>query len=151
MKHLFIMRFFLLLLCSTALNVASDLASAQSSEEERIKHLIVMVSGQLGGEETFGAGIIFGLGPNRLYIVTANHVVRRGQVEVENLSVEFRALPGEPIPVTLLRHHDRELDIAVMRVVDVESIGLPIDTVPFDRLMNMSTSPYAVLASARSC
>jgi len=39
--------------------------------------LVVMVHAQLAAAPVFGAGIVFGREKDRLYILTANHVVRR--------------------------------------------------------------------------
>ena len=72
-------------------------AYAQDSNEERrqASKLVVMIKGQLAGGETIGAGIIFGFGNDRLYIVTANHVVRGGRSEAHDIKLNFRFLPGE--------------------------------------------------------
>jgi S1-C subfamily serine protease len=96
--------------------------------------LIVMIEGQLGGELTAGAGILFGAQEGRLYIATANHVVRRGPAEAQGLTVQLRPLPGEPLPATLLRHADRGLDLAVLSVQGWEAPGFSADQLPFDRL-----------------
>ena len=38
-----------------------------------------MIRGTLAGESVVGAGLIFNVSQNRIYIATANHVVRRGR------------------------------------------------------------------------
>jgi S1-C subfamily serine protease len=93
-----------------------------------------MIEGKLGGTDTLGAGIIFGTGPDRLYIVTANHVVRRGSDEAKNLRVKLKWLPGESSMAQLLEHSDSNLDIAVLAVAGISQISITTNTVPFDLL-----------------
>ena len=84
--------------CIMSLAVLSFSAIGQSqlnNEIEIAKNLVVMIQGTLQEEPTFGAGIVVGEQNNRLYIVTANHVVRRGEEEISDLKIEFYALPGE--------------------------------------------------------
>jgi S1-C subfamily serine protease len=71
--------------------------------------------------------------------VTANHVVRRGQREIENLRVQLRALPGESLEARLLEHVDPYLDLAVVAVPDVRRRAIPVGTLPFDRLGDPAT------------
>lgn len=91
--------------------------SKSVAPEEKIKPLIVMIKCRLGDEESFGAGIIFGFGNDRIYIATANHVVRKGAQEAQNLRVQFIWLPGESIEAQLLDHSDNNLDLAVLAVI----------------------------------
>src|SRR5579862_5116740 len=43
--------------------------------------LVAMISGEMDGAPISGAGIVFGRGLDKVYVVTANHVVRRGTTE----------------------------------------------------------------------
>jgi hypothetical protein len=104
------------------------------SPEERIKKLVVMIQGKFADTDTIGAGITFGFGADRLYIVTANHVVRRGSQEIQNLRVELKWLPGEPVAATLLSQMDPNLDLAVLAVKGLSQLGLTRDTPRFDQL-----------------
>jgi hypothetical protein len=52
-------------------------------------------------------------------------VVRRDVREAQNLQVEFRWLPGEPIEATLLTSVDVLMDLAVL-VVDEEKHKIPL-------------------------
>jgi Trypsin-like peptidase domain len=88
---------------------------------------VVMIRGTLEGEATVGAGIIAGWGNERVYIFTANHVVRARKTGAlaENLTVEFRDLPGELIhALPPLRDWDNERDLAMLAI---ESRLLPRD------------------------
>ena len=105
--------------------------AGQDNDLEKAAHLIVMVSGQLAGAPTSGAGILFGQEDGRIYIATANHVVRRGSFSAESLNVRFRSHPDNPIAAELLPHADRDLDLAVLRV---ETQTIPLGTIPFRRL-----------------
>src|SRR5262249_11224453 len=49
-------------------------------DEEDIKQLVVMIEARVAGAPVIGAGIICGAGSDSLYIATANHVVRIGDV-----------------------------------------------------------------------
>ena len=131
-----------LAICLCILGSRGTLAAAEPAEllsrgmEEGIKQLVVMVRGQIRGETTNGAGIIFGTRGDRLYIATANHVVRWGKDKAEDITVELRGIPGEPLEAKLLNPHfgrDR-LDLAILSVRGVKSEAIPLDLIPFDRL-----------------
>jgi Trypsin-like peptidase domain len=110
------------------------------SPEEKIKPLIVMLTAKFSDpdEERFGAGIIFGLGNDRIYIATANHLVRKGQQEAQSLRVRFKRLPGEEIEAKLLKDADPDLDLAVLAVANLARLGkLPFG--PFDQLGDPSS------------
>lgn len=109
-------------------------AQVLDEEREQATKLIVMIKGQLADVETVGAGIIFGVEHDRLYIVTANHVVRWGTRNAQDFKVNFRFLPGETVEAKLLEHKDTQLDLAVLCVVDLERHAIPVDVLPFDRL-----------------
>lgn len=106
--------------------------SASVATEERIKPLIVMITCRLGDKESFGAGIIFGYAGSRIYIATANHVVRQGTDEAKNVRVRFKWLPGESIEAKLLEHVDINLDLAVLVVGD--RLETDFKSLPFDQL-----------------
>jgi hypothetical protein len=115
-------------------------ASAQADRDEaehlaeKVKDLVVLIRGELGGAETFGAGIIVGIKADRLYVVTANHVVRRGPKQAEHVQIELKSLPGETFEAILQSHHDPEMDLAVLRVSDVSRHKIPVEGLPLDRL-----------------
>jgi plastocyanin len=102
--------------------------------EDLAKQLVVMVRGKIDDTSVIGAGIIFGIGQDRIYVVTANHVVRQGpQNEITGLEVLFKWLPGEWIPARLLADASPELDLAVIAILNAGSV-LPARSLPFDRL-----------------
>src|SRR6478609_1405624 len=74
---------------------------ASQGESGETEHLVVMIRCTLDGKESIGAGIIFGAANDRLYVVTASHVVRHGADEATDIRVELRSLPGEPMRATL--------------------------------------------------
>jgi S1-C subfamily serine protease len=109
-------------------------AQVASSGADPARQLVVMIEGRLGGEVTTGSGIVFGAQAGRLYIATANHVVRRGAAEAQELTVRFWTLPGERLPAKLLLHADRGLDLAVLSVETSGEGSLEPGSFPFDRL-----------------
>jgi hypothetical protein len=96
--------------------------------------LVVVITGWLGGADRLGAGIVVGEGGDRLYIATANHVVRQGGQTAEDLKVRFRALPGEGFEAKLLSDFDDKLDLAILSVAEVKRRGLTIPMLAFTRL-----------------
>jgi hypothetical protein len=91
---------------------------AQSAGEQNARKAVVFIQGQIDGDTVFGGGIIFSKADDRLYIATANHVVRRGAAEATNLRVRLYSLPGEEFEATILRDQDSQMDLAVLRVID---------------------------------
>jgi ankyrin repeat protein len=88
-------------------------AQDSDTDLESTTQLIVMIDGVEFGLK-FGAGIIFGWDKERIYIATANHVVRRGSQEAQSPQIRLKALPDKPFKATLLQHADQELDLAVL-------------------------------------
>jgi len=115
----------------------ASLAAAQGArppEAQEVEQLVVMIHCKVGDEETIGAGIMFGAANDRLYIVTANHVVRPRGVSATQVTVELRALPGEPVPATLLTTFDGKRDLAVLSIPGAAALHVDSATIPFDRL-----------------
>jgi len=106
-------------------------AQGESGETEQ---LVVMIRCTLDGKESIGAGIIFGAANDRLYVVTASHVVRHGADEASDIRVELRSLPGEPVRATLTTAFDAKLDLAVLSIAGVKAAGIEVAKIPFDRL-----------------
>lgn len=94
----------------------STKASGRSEETERhVSQLVVMIRGTLGDAgETLGAGIIVGRAQGRMYIATADHVVRGSADTMKDLKVAFKWLPGETTAGEVTADHDRGLDLAVV-------------------------------------
>jgi hypothetical protein len=101
-------------------------AATSNQAEEQIKNLVVVVRSEAGA----GAGIVFGEEPGQLYILTANHVVRRGGESAKAVDVECRWLPGKRIKAQLLDTADATLDIAVLTA----AVTVPANLLHFDRL-----------------
>lgn len=115
-------------------------ASPQFSVEEEAKNLTVMITAQLGGEDRrIGAGIIFGVDSDSLYIATVNHVIRQGKQEAQNLRVQLRSLPDKPVMAKLLSDFDSTLDLAVLRMTGVKGLGIDVKALPFDRVGNLNS------------
>ena len=110
---------------------AQDPAAPASDETEQI---VGMIRCTLDGQESIGAGILFGSANDRLYVVTANHVVRRGVTACADIRVELRSLPGEPVPATLTTSFDARRDVAVLSISGAREKGIDVARLPFDRL-----------------
>ena len=105
---------------------------ASEAERGRALNLVVMVTGEIAGESTSGAGIVFGGDRDRLFIVTANHVVRRGKNEATNLRVRLRTRETTWLDARLTAHGDPNLDLAVLVVADAAKRGFQICKFPLD-------------------
>ena len=91
--------------------------------EEQAKQLVVMIRGKMGDAPTTGAGIIIGIDQDRIYIATANHVVRQGpQTEITGLEVLLKWLPGDWTPARLLADFDSDADLAVIAVLGARGL-----------------------------
>ena len=107
-------------------------------ESGEVEQLVVMIRATIDGQESIGAGIIFGAANNRLYVVTANHVVRLGATGATDIRVELRSLPGEPVAATLTTSFDSKRDLAVLSIAGASALGIDVARIPFDRLGNPS-------------
>ena len=120
---------------ATRLGAQAPTAAASDETEQ----LVVMIRCTLDGEPSIGAGILVGSASDRLYVVTANHVVRRGATTCADVQVELRSLPGEPVPATLTTRFDATLDVAVLAVAGMRARGIDPGAIPFDRLGDPSS------------
>ena len=76
--------------------------------------LVVMLTAEFAEASEFGSGIVFGRDKNRLFIMTAKHVVRRG-AETAVVHVKFKSAPDKSLVATLLGY-DEPMDLAVLSV-----------------------------------
>ncbi len=106
-------------------------ASAQTEYSEEVKRLVVMLENEVGGEYEIGAGIVFALARNRIYIATASHVV--DAEDDAKLTAKFWQLPGETFEASVLAPLDTSLDMSVVSV-RVEDVGLKLEDFPFELL-----------------
>jgi ankyrin repeat protein len=127
-----------LALIVTALCLSAAAARADDFDEELAAtlKLVVMIHAQLGAAPVFGSGIVFGREKDRLYILTANHVVRRGKAEAAGIRVNLRSLPAKALPARLLPQSDANLDIAVLAVDNLASQGVDVCALELDQLGN---------------
>jgi alpha-tubulin suppressor-like RCC1 family protein len=116
---------------------AQDAPPAAASRET--EQIVVMIRSTLDGEPSIGAGILVGSANDRLYVVTANHVVRRGATEATDIRVELRGLPGEPVAAALTTRFDAKLDVAVLGIAGMRAKGIDVAQLPFDRLGDPAT------------
>ena len=108
--------------------------TASAPELEQTEQLVVMIRCTLDGDDKIGAGIVVGAANDRLYIVTANHVVRLGGASATNIRVELRNRPGETIQATLSDRYNVGADVAVLIVTGLKALGVDSSRFAFDRL-----------------
>ena len=102
---------------------------AQEDSAEKAKNLVVMIA----ADESIGAGVVVGVARNRVYIVTANHVVRPNNSDASTITIEFWQLPGEFFDVTLLTPLSSTYDLAVLSI-PFDELGLTEADFPFELL-----------------
>ena len=112
-------------------------AQETSSRPSPAMRLIVMVNAALDGGENFGGGIIFGRSANGIFIVTANHVVRRGSIEAGNIRVKLRDASNTAIEAALLPNADKEMDVAVLKVTILRGHNFDPCSLTMDALGNV--------------
>ena len=120
--------------------VASELIPSASATQpldataETSSQLVAMIEGDIDGGTAVGAGIVVGADDTRIYIVTANHVVRRNGREVQRVRVRFKMLPDEWLDAGLTPDAEVGLDVAVLAVERRTRQRLDVCRLPFDRL-----------------
>lgn len=100
---------------------AADTLPALSKQSEQ---LIATVK----TESTFGAGIVIGWRGSLVYLATARHVVEMSPSSVE---VGLQFLPGESFSATVMETIDRQVDVAVLKVILDQEILPPGDLADF--------------------
>ncbi len=102
-----------------------------SENADAAKRLIVRVID--GNQRTLGAGIIFSVRGNYLFIVTAQHVVK----DIEEINVEFEFWRGIfPKAKPLISYVDKKMDIQVLQVdlQEKELHAFPFKLLPFNQI-----------------
>lgn len=98
--------------------------------DKTFKQLVVMIRANLSGSPVIGAGIVFAHQNDRVYVATANHVVRSPaltgeSVSAEDIQVEFSWLPGESSPAKLAKDFDETLDLALLVISEASRLAVP--------------------------
>ena len=122
--------------CRTAALLALAAAACAQTAEERVKPLLVMITAQWEDTAQNGAGIIVGHRQDRLYILTANHVVRSGPREAKSVVARLHGFTGETQAAKIAEDFDPTLDLAVLIVPNASALGAA--TLPF-RILGDST------------
>jgi len=118
----------LLLLVSHVVAAADDITEMQ--------RLVPLVTTRFDGNtepNAGGAGVVFAVTPERMYVVTAAHVVRNRGSSASAIELRFGD-KRPPARARLERFDDKDLDIAVLVVDQPRKAGLDVDALPFDRL-----------------
>lgn len=105
----------------TLLPIAIGQTLSEGPDLDAAKSLVVMIDGNIEGESTQGAGLVFAVEDSWSYIATAYHVVRKGDARATNLRVRFWQDQRETFAA---EHYDlakSEDDLAVLRVRSTKS------------------------------
>ncbi len=119
---------------------AGCFASAASADEQIRKDLddaaalVPTLSVVVGGRSQFGAGLVIGSDRSGLVIATANHVERQGDEDASSVIVTLKTAPDRPLPATVLQPHDRDYDLAVVRVATDDLHGIDTCALPIGRV-----------------
>jgi len=114
---------------------AQSTYSTFNKELEQTSQLIVMLSADYDGTPEFGAGIIFGSEKDHLLIVTAYHILHRGNQQPTNIWARLKIAPNKSLKATVLKYSTQaNLDLAVLSVKDLVNQGANGCAFPFDRL-----------------
>ncbi len=118
-------------------------AQTGAPEADTVKPLIAMLSVRGEGDTVAasGAAIIVGRRSNRLYLVTALHLAVPQGRPAKEVVVRLAFLPGESVRARVLEHIDRDLDLAVLSIVDTREFNEELDKLPYDRLATDSLKP----------
>ena len=81
-----------------------------------------------------GAGVLFFAGLDRAYIVTAYHLVRPEQKIPLSIKVKFWSKPEHPLEAKVTGDWDRSLDLVILRVDGIASLGLNLYSMPFGQV-----------------
>jgi trypsin-like peptidase len=92
------------------------------ADRDRAKAGVVMLRSEWPGEggsgtsRSFGAGIVAAVKDDEVYVVTAEHVVRKGPDYSNAITVQFEGRRGEWFEARRLDFRDPGLDLAVLRL-----------------------------------
>ncbi len=122
--------------CGAQISLPADPATAQRWEREkqeswermrqgtlrrvpepRLEHSlnrVVVIRATFGGAPSLGAGVVIGRDKDRIFVVTANHVVRRAGVVADRVDINFRRKPAVAREATVMVENDPERDFAVL-------------------------------------
>lgn len=126
------MRTLVLALCGLLSLAEVTPGQDRQRSEEAIRPLVVMLDVKVAGTDDYGAGIIAAVVSDRLYIATANHVVRKEGKDATAITVGFSWLPGETRSARLLATYDEQLDLAVILVDKASELAIP--PLPFNNV-----------------
>ena len=121
--------FVLLLSLLLARSTAVPLPQPTRETPESATRLVVAITSQFESGSEFGSGIVVGAGGGRLYIATAEHVIRQSGEVAKRIEVK---LTGSTPAVTaeVFRRAGDGLDLAALTVTQTANLNLEV--APFD-------------------
>jgi ankyrin repeat protein len=107
----------------------------KSSDLERATESVVALTTGAGERSFVGAGIVIGRVGDALIIVTAAHVIRTGVDEARTTTVRLKRFASTPLRAVRVVQVDRKLDLAVLRLEQLQAAGINACAVPVARLV----------------
>lgn len=117
-----------------ALLLVAPLSARGDPELEQAERLVATLTAKFATGASHGAGILVGGRGGALYIVTANHVVRRGEEKARTVIVRLRIVPGVTLEGQVLDDYDEDLDVGVIVVEGIQGQAASLADVPFRSL-----------------
>jgi alpha-tubulin suppressor-like RCC1 family protein len=120
--------------------LATVRGAASADMESDMQRLVALVSVRFEGSTELnggGTGVVIAATPERLYLVTAAHVVRAQGHSANEIELQFGE--GKPLVKAQLGQFDTDLDLAVLIVDQPRKSGMDIEHLPFDRLATLGT------------
>lgn len=111
-----------LILVCVAVALSGVLFGQSAADRDRAKSGVVMLRSEFPGEtpqqttRNFGAGVITAVKDDEVYVVTAEHVVRKSGEFSKAITVQFDGRRGEWFEARRLDFRDSGLDLSVLRV-----------------------------------
>lgn len=112
---------------------ASVRAQLSEDADQRIKNIVVMLSCRTEDMDDPGAGFIFGIDDNRIYIASAAHVVAKCMQPPHVPRVRFRWSSND-VDASVIQSSGRPLDLAVLAVPRTVALAGRQQAMSFDIL-----------------
>lgn len=107
---------------------------------EKTTQIIVMIKADYGSTPEFGAGIIFSYGKDKVLIATAYHILHKGLLSADNISVSFKTNPDKSFKATVIKTPAADdIDLAVIEVDNLKKQDIDICALPFDYLADSAS------------
>lgn len=126
----------------------SEAASGQLPEAaQRAVRATVMIRADFGSASKIGAGLILGQHDERIYVATANHLVRWGDTAASEVTLALSWARDHFIAARVEAGHDAALDLAVLSFYDPEEViesSVDFEVLGEPRLLKRGAAVYTL-------